>query len=204
MKKLIGTKGIIAFIIVILFSLGVLTIKVTNERTVPVSTSKCEIPTCTNKAIEGSDYCEYHENFYSNNANLNAECEMPACTNKAMEGGDYCEYHESLYSDDSNVNDGENDYYSQYQNNTNSVENTPKETETTKSSSGNGNGYSASENKKSYNRSSVKSKKTYENSYDDGYEAIYYDEDYDWDRYQRDSDYANGVDDAMEDDGEGW
>jgi hypothetical protein len=37
------------------------------------------------------------------------------------------------------------------------------------------------------------------NSYDDGYEDIYDDDDYDWDRYQSDSDYASGVDDAMED-----
>lgn len=35
-------------------------------------------------------------------------------------------------------------------------------------------------------------------SYDEGYDSIYDDEDYDWDRYQSDSDYADGVDDAME------
>lgn len=29
-------------------------------------------------------------------------------------------------------------------------------------------------------------------SYDDGYDAVYDDGDYDWDRYQKDSDYANG------------
>ena len=37
-------------------------------------------------------------------------------------------------------------------------------------------------------------------SYDDGYEDIYENGDYDWDRYQTDRDYADGVDDAMEDD----
>ncbi len=36
-------------------------------------------------------------------------------------------------------------------------------------------------------------------SYDEGYEAISEDDDYDWDRYESDSDYASGVDDAMED-----
>lgn len=36
-------------------------------------------------------------------------------------------------------------------------------------------------------------------SYDKGYEDVWLDDDYDWDRYQRDSDYADGVDDAMED-----
>jgi len=39
-------------------------------------------------------------------------------------------------------------------------------------------------------------------AYDDGYNDIYENEDYDWERYQWDSDYADGVDDAMEDDGE--
>ena len=39
-------------------------------------------------------------------------------------------------------------------------------------------------------------------SYDDGYNAIYEDGDYDWDRYWSDDDYAAGVDDAMED--EDW
>ena len=36
-------------------------------------------------------------------------------------------------------------------------------------------------------------------SYDEGYDAIYDDDDYDWNRYQTDRDYANGVDDAMDD-----
>lgn len=39
--------------------------------------------------------------------------------------------------------------------------------------------------------------KSYE-SYDEGYEAIYEDEDYDDERYQNDPDYADGVDDAMD------
>ena len=36
------------------------------------------------------------------------------------------------------------------------------------------------------------------NSYDDGYDSIYDDGDYDDYRYDRDSDYADGVDDAMD------
>lgn len=43
---------------------------------------------------------------------------------------------------------------------------------------------------------------------DDGYNDIYDDADYDWDRYQEDDDYASGVDDAMdewnEEYGEDW
>ena len=36
------------------------------------------------------------------------------------------------------------------------------------------------------------------------YDDIYMDGDYDYDRYDRDSDYADGVDDAMDEYGEDW
>lgn len=35
-------------------------------------------------------------------------------------------------------------------------------------------------------------------SYDEGYEDVYENDDYDWDRYMSDPDYAEGVDDAMD------
>ena len=41
-------------------------------------------------------------------------------------------------------------------------------------------------------------------AYDDGYDDIYMDGDYDYDRYDRDSDYADGVDDAMDEFDEDW
>lgn len=52
-------------------------------------------------------------------------------------------------------------------------------------------------NSSSSSKSSSK-KKNYYNSYDDGYDSIYDDGDYDDYRYDRDSDYADGVDDAMD------
>ena len=57
---------------------------------------------------------------------------------------------------------------------------------------------------KNTGKSSSSSKKSNSStsSYDDGYNAIYEDDDYDWDRYWSDDDYASGVDDAMED--EDW
>ena len=55
---------------------------------------------------------------------------------------------------------------------------------------------------KSSGSSSSKKNHSSMDSYDDGYNAIYEDDDYDWDRYQSDDDYAAGVDDAMED--EDW
>lgn len=61
--------------------------------------------------------------------------------------------------------------------------------------------YSSSKSSGSSSRSS--SGKTYRNlnpyeNYDDGYEAIYYDGEYDPDRYDCDPEYAEGVDDAMD------
>ena len=51
--------------------------------------------------------------------------------------------------------------------------------------------------------SSSKKSNTYD-SYDDGYDDIYMDGDYDYVRYDRDSDYADGVDDAMDEFDEDW
>ena len=62
----------------------------------------------------------------------------------------------------------------------------------------------ANSTKKSTTKSTTKaaakqgSKKSKYNSYDDGYNAIYDDDDYDWERYKKDKDYADGVDDAMD------
>lgn len=47
-------------------------------------------------------------------------------------------------------------------------------------------------------RKSPSSKKIYHDTYGDGYNDVYEDGDYDWDRYQQDDDYASGVDDAIE------
>lgn len=61
-----------------------------------------------------------------------------------------------------------------------------------------------SNSKKTYSSGSSSSKKSQSSmdSYDDGYNAICEDDDYDWDCYWNDDDYAAGVDDAMED--EDW
>ena len=78
------------------------------------------------------------------------------------------------------------------------------------SSSGSSSSYnnkSNSTNKSSYSSGTKKStttKKSTYDSYDDGYDDIYMDGDYDYDRYDRDSDYADGVDDAMDEYGEDW
>ncbi len=78
------------------------------------------------------------------------------------------------------------------------------------SSSGSSSSYkskSNSTNKSSYSSGTKKStttKKSTYDSYDDGYDDIYMDGDYDYDRYESDSNYADGVDDAMDEYGEDW
>ena len=79
----------------------------------------------------------------------------------------------------------------------------------TKSTTGSGSSYkknttgTSSTNKNTTGTSSSKKNNPY-NSYDDGYDDIYMDDDYDYDRYYKDSDYADGVDDAMDDLDEDW
>lgn len=67
--------------------------------------------------------------------------------------------------------------------------------------------YKSNTSNTNYNSSSSSSsgstskKSSYTNSYDsydDGYEDVYENEDYDWDRYWEDDDYADGVNDAMD------
>ena len=67
--------------------------------------------------------------------------------------------------------------------------------DTTTSSSGNSS--SSSSSSSSYKPSSSSAYDSHV-SYDEGYEAVYEDDDYDWDRYYEDDDYAAGVDDAMD------
>lgn len=83
----------------------------------------------------------------------------------------------------------------------------------TKSTTGSGSSYNSSTKKNTTGTSNTKknntgtssTKKTNPyNSYDDGYDDVYMDGDYDYDRYYKDSDYADGVDDAMDDLDEDW
>ena len=69
----------------------------------------------------------------------------------------------------------------------------------TKSTTGSGSSYNSSTKKNTTGTSSSKKTNPY-NSYDD----VYMDGDYDYDRYYKDSDYADGVDDAMDDLDEDW
>lgn len=83
----------------------------------------------------------------------------------------------------------------------------------TKSTTGSGSSYNSSTKKNTTGTSNTKKNNTGTssskknnpcNSYDDGYDDIYMDDDYNYDRYYKDSDYADGVDDAMDDLDEDW
>ena len=124
------------------------------------------------------------------------KCCMSGCDNDAREGGRYCYLHQLSYDSYGNP-----DYNAVYRESvrrresySSSTEDTASKNSLTGSSTGSSSSGSASQSTK---RTSTKKTNPYE-SYDEGYEAISEDDDYDWDRYWSDSDYADGVDDAMD------
>ena len=111
------------------------------------------------------------------------KCIKAGCDNKQASGSCYCYLHKP-YTGSSTSHSS-----SSYSNKSSGS--------TSKSSTSN------SGSNSSYNNKSNSTNKSYD-SYDDGYDDIYMDGDYDYDRYDRDSDYADGVDDAMDEYGEDW
>ena len=125
------------------------------------------------------------------------KCIKAGCNNERASGSSYCYIHKPYtYSGTTKSTSGSKSSGSA--SSAGSVNSTNKSASTTKSSgSSSKKSSSGSSTKKS--SSSGSSKKSYNNSYDEGYEDVYDNDDYDWDRYRTDRDYANGVDDAMED-----
>lgn len=124
------------------------------------------------------------------------KCIKLGCDNKQATNSSYCYLHKP-YSGSSSSHSG-----SSYSNKSSS----------SSSSSSHNNKSTAGSNASSYNSSTKKSftgtssskKSNKYDSYDDGYDDIYMDGDYDYDRYDRDSGYADGVDDAMDEFDEDW
>ena len=119
------------------------------------------------------------------------KCQQIDCNNVQAPGSLYCSMHYDMEWDNS---DYENDVYEEPDNigayddgEDEYVENETNVTETP--------------TRPTY-RKSHKTYNTSYDSYDQGYEDVYLDDDYDDERYRIDSEYANGVDDAMED--EDW
>lgn len=112
------------------------------------------------------------------------KCIKTGCDNKQASGSSYCYLYKSSDSRYSSYRSSA--YHSKY-----------SESSSTGNSENTNRSYSNSTKKNS------SGKRTYD-SYDDGYDDIYMDGDYDYDRYDSDSDYADGVDDAMDETGEDW
>lgn len=105
------------------------------------------------------------------------KCIKSGCDNEQASGSSYCYLHK-LYSSSSSYKSSTKNY---------------------SSSSGRSKSSGSTSSKKSTSTSSSKnySSNPYK-SYDEGYDDVYDNDDYDWDRYYSDDDYADGVDDAMD------
>ena len=119
------------------------------------------------------------------------KCAMSRCDNDAKEGSRYCYLHDLSYRSYGNP-----DYNEVYRNSQNRRNNSTTSSSSTSTQS---NATTGSGSRSSSGSTSTSNKKysSYD-SYDEGYEDVYEDEDYDWDRYYSDDDYASGVDDAMD------
>lgn len=117
-----------------------------------------------------------------------SKCIYTGCKNDAVHNYWYCRSHEcATYGCHHRKSDGSSYCY----------DHKPSKKSSSYSSSKTSSKSTYSSNKKSNSSSNKKSSGW--DSYDKGYEDVWLDDDYDWDRYQSDSDYADGVDDAMED-----
>lgn len=186
------------------------------------SEPKCIKSGCDNEQASGSSYCYLHKTssytgnssvstsgYQSGNSNSssyggsgsasNSEsdtCRHGSCKKKVISGSRYCASH--------TCGRGRNGCYREVDS-ANALCSSCKAKKKSQSSNS-----TSSNSSKSYSSSSSSSKssKSYKrDTYDDGYEAVYDDDDYDMDRYYKDDDYARGVDDAMddlEDEGEEW
>ena len=124
------------------------------------------------------------------------KCIKSGCDNKQATNSSYCYLHKP-YSGSSSSHSN-----SSYSNKSSSS--SSSSSHNNKSTAGsNASSYNSSTKKSSTGTSSSKKSNTYD-PYDEGYDDIYMDGDYDYDRYDRDSDYADGVDDAMDEFDEDW
>ncbi|MEJ8754459.1 MULTISPECIES: hypothetical protein [Clostridia] len=123
------------------------------------------------------------------------KCIKSGCDNKQATNSSYCYLHKPYTGSSSSHSS------SSYSNK--STSSSSSSSHNNKSTAGSNASSYSSTKKSSTGTSSSKKSNTY-NSYDDGYDDIYMDGDYDYDRYDRDSDYADGVDDAMDEFEEDW
>lgn len=121
------------------------------------------------------------------------KCIKGGCDRKQESGSSYCYLHKPYERKSST-------YSGTFSESESSTVSSPSSS-SSESFSSTTNSYSDTAKENDYGTSNSKKNNTYD-SYDDGYDDIYMDGDYDYDRYDNDSDYAEGVDDAMDEFGE--
>ena len=129
------------------------------------------------------------------------KCIKAGCDNKQASGSSYCYLHKSYTSKSSSYSGSSYSESSKSSSCSSYSGSSKSSSSTTKSTSGNYSSSGSSSSKKTGTTTKSNSSKS---KYNDGYDDIYMDGDYDYDRYDRDSDYADGVDDAMDEFGEDW
>lgn len=134
-------------------------------------------------------------------------CFETNCNNRPVSDSIYCSIHKQRkYYSSSSYSGNKSTSSSSSSRNKNSSSSSSSRNKSTSSSSSSRNkssysGGSSGNKSSSYSSSSgsAKKKSKYSDPYSDGYDDIYLDDDYDSKRYSSDREYANGVDDAMED-----
>lgn len=129
------------------------------------------------------------------------KCAHAGCQAEVSESGSYCCIHRPSYRFSTSksyntTNSSTNSSSTNKSGSSNSTKKTGSSSNTNKNNVGSSTKTSSS---KSSSTSSGTKKYNNHDSYDDGYDDVYMDDDYDWDRYYKDDDYARGVDDAIED-----
>lgn len=167
MNKYMKTT-IITVIILALFTIA------QRDKIIEYFEPKCIEEGCTEKVVEGTNYCRWH--LISDDNDYSGTYHSGTVTTTT-----------SAYSDNTDGFHSNNDYnnYNNYNSDDNDYDDDSDYTQET-----------TSDNKvyKYHKRIQYDSS---EDAYDDGYDDIYDDGDYDYDRYDNDEDYAEGVDDAM-------
>ena len=127
------------------------------------------------------------------------KCLAPGCNNERAKYSGYCNLHKPSSGSASTY--GSYSYSSKSSSSSSKSDSKSTSSYSSKSTTTKRPSYSGNTKK-----STTTKKKSYE-SYDDGYDDVYMDGDYDYDRYNNDRDYAYGVDDAIEEyeeEGEEW
>ena len=166
--------------------------------------TKCAKSGCYNKREANSSYCYIHKpSAYITSAHNNLSKSDKSSESESSSNKSY-----SSSSSSSSSSKYSNSYSSSYSNKYGSTGSSSYSSGTKKNSASNSSTYKSSTgSNNTYNSSGSTSSTKKSNpyaSYDDGYDDIYMDGDYDDDRYSSDKDYADGVDDAIDELGDDY